>query len=43
MPWMALDVLGGDEFFYYLTLLLFASNYLKIQQNNELAGGPGST
>jgi uncharacterized membrane protein len=43
MPWMALDVLGGDEFFYYLTLLIFASNYLKIQQNNELAGGPGST
>lgn len=32
MPWLALDVLGGDEFFYYLTLLIFASNYLKIQQ-----------
>ncbi|MEN6391101.1 MAG: hypothetical protein ABFD04_11850, partial [Syntrophomonas sp.] len=37
MPWMALDVLGGDEFFYYLTLLIFASNYLKMQQTNETA------
>ncbi|MEN6350850.1 MAG: hypothetical protein ABFD08_15820 [Syntrophomonas sp.] len=43
MPWMALDVLGGDEFFYYLTLLIFAYNYLKIQQNNELASIPGNT
>jgi len=43
MPWMALDVLGGDEFFYYLTLLIFASNYLKIQQDTGQASQPGNT
>lgn len=35
MPWMALDVLGGDEFFYYLTLLIYASNYLKNSQVSQ--------
>lgn len=43
LPWMALDVLGGDEFFYYLTLLIFASNYLKSQQNTQLASRSGRT